>query len=302
MCLGFLALAALSACETPAVFPERPERLVVISNFSNDRVLKVQVSRSRPVLDGANTTEYILDATVELFEEGTFLERLKLDERDFPPSYTSKLVIPQANVWYTIKVSAPGFDPVHARSSIPSSIAIEELSVGPATFQPSSRPNHKWCQYLATISFKDPPNERNYYHLNFYQEILEMIGLEGDTIYGNGRFQRMFFSNLQNDNYQTAGANGGILLSDQRFDGQLYTNEFLLRFELHNKERLGMLLAELRSVSEDYYLFETSLTRQQSSPGEPIVAPILLYNNINNGVGIFAGYTASRDSVFLKPN
>ncbi|MCB0476306.1 MAG: DUF4249 family protein [Flavobacteriaceae bacterium] len=56
---------------------------------------------------------------------------------------------------------------------------------------------------------------------------------------------------------------------------------------------------EFRTVSEDYYLYHSSITRQNYSEGSSFAEPVFVYNNIENGHGVFAGFNTSVDSVLL---
>ena len=43
----------------------------------------------------------------------------------------------------------------------------------------------------------------------------------------------------------------------------------------------------------------TSLIRQLESQDRPFAEPVLVFNNIENGLGIFAGFNRSRDSILI---
>jgi len=54
----------------------------------------------------------------------------------------------------------------------------------------------------------------------------------------------------------------------------------------------------LRTVTEDYYLYHSTLTRQVNS-GNPLSDGVVIYDNIVNGEGIFAGYGSNTNSFKL---
>jgi hypothetical protein len=60
------------------------------------------------------------------------------------------------------------------------------------------------------------------------------------------------------------------------------------------------MFAELRTVSEEYYLYYNSLSRQRTGNNGPFADPVMIYGNVENGQGIFAGYNASVDSVAIQ--
>ena len=128
--LGLLLIAA--TCERPLDLdiPEPDPGLVVISNFTNNQAVEVLVSKTKSIID-PEATQYVENANVEIFQDEVFLETL-----DFIPTvgkaapyYTTRQLVPEVNVTYTIKVEAEGFEPVMATSMIPQVIDIKEFIV-----------------------------------------------------------------------------------------------------------------------------------------------------------------------------
>jgi len=87
---------------------------------------------------------------------------------------------------------------------------------------------------------------------------------------------------------------GGVLFTDEDFDGQKATLTFYSLLSFNNAAHQGKVVGELRTVSKDYYLYHTSLSRQIANKDRPFVEPISVYSNIENGLGIFSGYTVYR--------
>lgn len=46
----------------------------------------------------------------------------------------------------------------------------------------------------------------------------------------------------------------------------------------------------MKKVSEAYFLYKETYALQQSVDGDPFAEPVTVFNNIENGYGIFAGY------------
>jgi len=296
-CLFFTALFFSWACEAPRLpFEEGAAKLVIFSEFNDDQVLQVQVSKSRSILNDNGRQEYVLDAVVDLYRGETLLETLELDDAVFPPIYTTRALVPEPNVVYTIQVEAPGFEPARAENYIPAGIRINELMVTDLRMHPEPGSQAVNYNYRIHIQFSDPPGEVNYYHLNFFQEVLPADDLGDSGMLSASRRIKASFS----DNQGTfiPSRNGGVLFSDDEFDGDEFSRTFPLSFQLQSSEKLGQLLVELRAVSEAYYLFQTTVTRQQG-PGVPVQGEVSVFNNIENGQGIFAGYSSSLDSILV---
>lgn len=296
---GLMLIALAFACERPVdlVIDEPDPELVVISNFTANRNMQVRVSRTQSVLDNG-PTPYILNADVRLFEGNQFIQRLELiNEPGSRPYYTTRNFTPEIEVEYTIKVEAPGFEPIQAMSKVPTKIDIQSLKVSDYLIEKNPEGDALY-RFSVTLGFSDPKSENNYYHLNLYQQVYEYM-LEGqDTIFGNNEFFPIQFNQIIDNNFILAYFDGGVLFEDTPFDGSIVSYTFPISFNLLAEEEVpGKLVVELRSVSEEYYFYQRSLSLQQENPGAPFAEPVVLYNNIMNGQGIFAGYSASLDSI-----
>lgn len=301
--LGTMLLFGAATCERPIdlEIPVIEPKLVVISNFTSDEALLVNVSKTQSILD-SNDVVYIRDAIVELYQGEDLLEELSLvnGTRKIPPYYTTLGLEPEPGVVYTIKVEAPGFNPVMAESSIPEKIDILDLEISDVRIIPGNNDDELLCSYTVQLIFEDPADEANFYQLNFFQELISFINIEGDTIPTGRNLQQISFSPQNNNNNFIAYFNGGVLFDDASFDGQQISYSFRLEILINQEtELLGQMFAELRSASEEYYLFHNSLSRQQGNNNDPFSEPVLVYNNIFNGKGIFAGYNQAVDSILV---
>ncbi len=299
----FCLLIFAIACERPVDLNiEAPsQKLVVISNFSPTQALQVEVSQARSVLN-TEQPNYIKNAVVDVYENAEFMERLQLINTDpeSPPYYASKYFVPKEKTLYTIQVEAPGFESVRAESSIPQRIDIERLTISEvnAFFEKN---NHLIYTFRVAINFKDPKEEENYYHLNFYQQVLKYEVTQNDTLITGSYFRRVEFSPETDNNSFIAYFDGGTLFEDKPFNGKFITYSFQSKSYIYtDKELLGDMFVELRTTSKEYYLFHNSLSRQQTSPSGPFTEPVIIFNNIQNGSGIFAGYNFTVSSAPVR--
>jgi len=292
--LGVMCIAA--TCEKPVELglPLPDPKLVVVSNFTTGEAMRVRVSRSRSILDDS-PEDYIADAVVELFnEDDQFIEQLNLvipQINRVSPYYTTQGTAFVPGETYKLKVSAAGFEPVTSNSAIPPRIQIQQFSVSGLTSGPGSQPGSVRYDYQVSLSFSDPGAQTNYYHLNFFQEVQ-------DIIVEQSYLQPVVFSPFTDNNYLLAYFAGGVLIEDEPFNGQTISYTFPMSIEIYpSYQLLGKIYVELRTTSEEYYLFHNSLSRQQTNNSGTNGEPIFIYNNIENGHGIFAGYSFSLDSL-----
>lgn len=102
--------------EIPAIEP----RLVVNCFFSPDSLFKVRVGKLLSVNDSISHF-FIDNAECEIFENGTFAEKLQYSENGF---YNSQTLKAKSGFIYTIKVKHPNFTEVSATDTVPFPVNI----------------------------------------------------------------------------------------------------------------------------------------------------------------------------------
>lgn len=304
-----------TACETEVEIDiERiPSKLVVISNFSSGNVLeqdssmRVTVSRTAPALANNDTLITIPDAVVELWQgpEGDeFVKRLDYTEPTAEEAelgleayYTSGAYTPEAGTQYTIEVSVPGSNltPVKAVGQIPELIAPHEAEI--VVEETTTANGFKDVNFQLDLSIRDFAGVSNFYHLNLYQEINRLrFSIDGDTIERTPFLIGPLTFALTNNDQEVLPYinNQGALIKDKEFDGNIGEFSFRGNFPYNPaSQELGVFIVELRNTSEEYYLYHASLVRQNrvQSGFDAISGAVVLFNNIENGCGVFAGYS-----------
>lgn len=301
--LSLLGWLGLSACEEPVDLGIElsSSQLVVTSNFAPHESVKVRVAKTVSVLNADRKDELILDADVAIYEGEELIADLYLvDPRFGEPYYSAAGFLPQTNRAYTLEVAAPGLPPVSATSSIPEPIHINKYDIAALDKSYDWEAGQVDYTYEVQMDYEDPPLVRNYYHLNFYQQILEFEIVDGDTLVtDSSQLFPLEFSEANDDNFVYAAIIGGILLQDRPYPNGI---SFYLRHRLDpQRQKLGQLIVELRTVSDEYYRFYNSVSRQQNSgAGGGLSQPVIEFNNVQNGRGIFAGYNKALDSLNLS--
>lgn len=298
-----LAAGFLPSCEEPLIFEEPlplSSKLVVVSNFTEGRAILVKVSKSRLIGD-TMPEEYLTNAEVDLYWNDVFLERLSLvipKNPDQPPYYRTFDNIPVAGQEYTLKVAADGYQTVMAKSLVPPSVKITRFELARDIIETVPETSTERLHFTATVDFDDPIASVNYYHLNISQQINNFL-LDGrDTVVTKSFLKQVVFNPLNNrvDISANSGELGGGLLFADKPDNKALGISFSVELNPAS-QLLGKTYVELRTLSKDYYLFYTSVNKSEGGNQNPLVDPVIVYENVVNGHGIFAGYSNSTDSI-----
>lgn len=301
----FIFLAVITSCEKAfdvnAIAEGAAQQLVVVSSFTPDREIQVYVSTSQSILTD-KPVEYVDNAIVELYRKEELLAQLQFSEEKDKisnlPFYSAGDFQPQVGIKYTITVDVPGFETITAHSQIPTPIQLVSAEITDLQFFEPLAEKQTTVRYNVSVAFEDPSMVENYYHINLLQQFRPFDILEQDTLYFQEETWPVLFSNQMNTNFQVAHIGGGLLLKDEGFDGQTIRRELPIEFTyLPTRNELGKLFIELRAVSKEYYQYFSTISRQEGVSDTPFSDPVIVYDNINGGQGVFAGFSTSSDSL-----
>ncbi|MEO1517197.1 MAG: DUF4249 domain-containing protein [Bacteroidota bacterium] len=304
--LAFFLCACLASQSCERVvdlgIEEEQSRLVVLCNFEPDSLFKLSVSRSRSALSG-DPLEYIDNAAVGIYDGEQLLEELVLVEDPLLGRniYTTQQLRPKEGQNYTVQVKALGLTDVSATDVVPAAVPVTSFEIIGNPVPRPITPDQQTFQvtFRMRVSFRDVPGERNFYHLNFFYKDIDFTIDGEDTLrQETGLVIPLILDNTPNSLPYLSHFSKGILVDDERSDGQLMTFEFEgVTRPVGVDEIFDFLFVELRSGSEAYYNYHSSLTLQSQNTDTVFSEPIILFNNISEGYGIFAGYNTAIDSV-----
>lgn len=276
--LTALMTTLLISCEliVDVEIPFEAKQVTANAFFNPDSLWSVHLNLNRNILDEEPFRE-INDAQVVIFEGDNAIATLTNMGYG---RFRSDNKTPEPGKTYGISVSAPGHDDLHASSSIPFPSRITSVEVYETTSNQST---------MLKVKLKDDGSETNFYEL--------YVDLENEY-YNYDKKQMEFWSHtlqlisedpaIQNDNDSYANS---IVFKDALFNGR----EVDLTFRTAGAgiSHHGMITVTLRTLSEDGYNYLRTLRLQDMTSGDPFAQPVNVYNNIQNGFGIFAGYSAS---------
>lgn len=265
-------------------------RLVISSNFSPGEKVSVRLTASEPVVGSTRNLE-IRDASIGIYEGPDLTERLAYieGEDDQPGVYVSHDFEPVTGVQYTLKASAPGFVPVTATSSIPTSTDITELVISDLIVSRTELGIEVY-HFDLLVDYDDPSFADNFYDLRLKQQVFPFHVITGtnDTIWLTEEFKTVESLTDETEENTRTGVSS-YLIADNPDNG--------IRIALSSKinpkrEILGDLVVELRTVSRDYYNFQTAIQEERriyNTYSERAVSGN--FSNVGGGYGVFAGYS-----------
>jgi len=289
--------------------PDDEKKIVINSLFSEGDTLSVYVNKSLHVLDRRGS-KFINNAQVKLYYD----EDLVAEIVEGKNGYYNLNFVPEIGKEYMIEVSVPGLKTATAKSMIPEPVQIDKVD----TVLISSNYMYHWLDALqCEINFSDPPDQDNYYEVvcNIsYFTVSETDSLINDTIIiGNTETVPIgsndpiiegwitgenYFSNTSDDGYITANS---FLFSDKVIDGKRYNFKMRIGFGIDYFADLVKVDVELRSITKDFFLYVELLNNHLDVKKDPLTEPAQAYSNVEDGLGIFSGYSTSVYSILYEP-
>jgi hypothetical protein len=255
--------------------PREPTLLTVNCVFNPDSLWTADISQSIYILDEEETT-FIANATVVVYENNVPITTLvhKANGRYQSPDWK-----PEIGKSYKISAAALNYPSATSFSTLPNATPIHSVEIKKVEKNHSVETNVK-------LKFIDDPAVRNYY------QVLASVEYEyfdyGDDEIETSQYPAGIESLdplIQKENEDMSWDNG-FLFTDTFFDGK----ETEISFRVADHVGVGVRV-RLRNVSEDFYKYMRAVQLQRRTEGNPLAQPVNVFNNIDNGFGIFASYT-----------
>ncbi len=272
-------LLLLSSCQTVVDIdvPLEDRKIVVNALNNTDSLWRVDLSLSRHILDDVHWN-VVPNAEVSVVDPASNLviDQLQLTG---PESRYTGSKSPEAGKDYLLRVSVPGYEMVEARERFPTAVPIESVSIDSSGLNSDDR------RIRMALTFSDPPSEENYYEVVLIWETFYIM--HGDTI----RSENLISIEADDPALKGNGGFGNILFRDNFFNGKNYT--LALSTFAYSQHYGSSYRIVFKNVSKSYYEYKSTLDLQRSVSGDPFAQPVLVFNNIQNGFGIFGGYNQS---------
>ncbi len=334
--LSYIALL-FCACETTVEIdvPRYPTQLTANGLFTPDSLWQVELTENRYILDNTPFAA-VPDAEVRIQQEGQTVAVLDyLGNTPFTGTsiYRATDAYPKPDAAYTLRVSHPDHGDLVASSQVPSAPQIVEVTLDTLDVRQEGQFVDDQIAYGFTLRLNDPPTE-NFYSLSLIIRFEDFgtIGINGNNmllIENNDLLVRIQSDDpvVVNtyDNYRDE-----LLFKDVSFNGQQYEMKAYGIFEtgdpryfqLFDKgsplneeayDRSGNIVRQagdtagintfhaiLRNTTEEYYDYNYTRDLQISVESNPFAQPVQVFDNIEGGLGVFAGYSQVEKEVTIK--
>jgi tetratricopeptide (TPR) repeat protein len=270
-------------------FNDIEKHVVVNSFFFPDSLMRFNITEEASLSDDITLNGYniINNAQIVIYENDNVIDTALYTEKG---NYYSDIK-PKLNAKYKISVIAPKYDKVIAEDQIPKLINIDSLG--------KIKNSDESYNYKIKIIFDDPAEDDNYYFIYAYwgKYYNDLIYFKEAYI----RTQDPAIGEWLTQSFQAP------IFNDELFNGKRYELTVDLSVNTYT-DQPGYCYFELRSISKNMYLYLKSYNKQTPKFGDDLmemfqqgmIEPIPIYSNIDGGLGIFAGYAVSRDSVYFE--
>ncbi|MBN1925385.1 MAG: DUF4249 family protein, partial [Prolixibacteraceae bacterium] len=210
---------------------------------------------------------------------------------------------------YRVEVSHPGYDDVNCETTIP--LPTKILNVDTT--------NVELSYYIPVrLTFKDSTDFNNYYRIFVRAKWGSLVSDYGDAQNDTVIVYTKTFGELDTDDVLIKGVtsresdkymvgspeNNYNIFTDKTINGQEYTITFTIpgimlrkfgksKFQPERGE-FYFVEIELQSISPDEYLYLSTINSYFFYGYDMLSEPVMVYSNIENGAGIFAGYAVDR--------
>lgn len=277
--IGLAALLVFTACETVVEFElDQSPQLTIISQLTPDAEQRVYVYATQSPSDSTSfyTPDNLVVDVTEVDSDSTI--RLAASQEKNKVYYTIPAGFLKAGHKYSIMAFAPGFDIVKAETFIPKPSTISNLTIKDVVIEQSDAHDFKKIIHYKLSFDIDHFESNRYYHLIFYNAY---EGKENLFLLEPESSDEIPF--IRHYEY-------GVLVDKLDLDpGAPLTFQF--QDYVLNDNKLLRVYVELRTITEGYYKYHSSLTRQLIIRQDPFAEPVTIFNNIEGGYGNFSGFT-----------
>jgi hypothetical protein len=266
----------------------KESKLVLNAAISPDSTFTVNLSRTFNIFDDESDKNlpFIDGAKVRLFEDGAYLFDLENQSAGY---YVKAGFYPETNKEYAIDAAIDGYKTIESKSVIPKIVPLADFDT--VIVRLTNDPFYgNQTQYVGLLTYQDPAGVSNQYQLKC------KIGTKVED--GNIKWEdnSVYVPDVDDSFYDRSW--GELLWNDKYSDGKEVEIRFVFYSEypefdegLRETDTLRFMFY-FQSVNQEYYTYLKSFGKYLESGGssDPFSEPVVIYSNVKNGYGIFAGF------------
>ena len=257
--------------------PDKGRKPVINCLFLDNGPIQVSLYQSLFILDNSESKP-VDNAVVMISDNHVDWETLTNTNNGL---YLSNNISPLQGKTYYIKAWVSGTEAT-AITKIPYKVDFQIKDTSSHQFD-----NQEWFQIKVGLS--DPHNDTNYYMIRIDRKML------------GGYYNEYYPVDItsQDPSFQNYWKSY-LVFDDQLFNGQNKTFPIDISKEIAEYGTDSVIYKiSLFSIPRDLYLYAKTSQAQLNSGNSPFSEPVMVYNNVNNGYGIFAGMSFSTDSIII---
>jgi hypothetical protein len=256
--------------------PMDPQSITLNSFFSPDSLWSASLKLNRHILSD-DPYAVVEDGLVIVYQNENPFDTLEHKGNGIYRSDTGK---PVAGNRYDIKVTSNRYNSVRSSSYIPEPPANAQWEItGEIEIEGVGLPYK-----LIDLSFTDNANETNFYKI---AGLVEYPNIDPDGTLAPLRRPLELSTEFESENFGWFE----ILISDLTFNG--LNHKMQIRVLDQQKLVVPKAIISISSISQDYYDYKQTELLQAKTIGNPFAQPTNVYNNVEGGFGIFAGYSTT---------
>jgi hypothetical protein len=261
--------------------------LTLNSFFHADSVWTATLTLNKSILD-VTPRKRIENGLVIIYHEDIPIDTL---EHIVNGVYRSDSGKPIPGNTYEIRATAEGYNPVSGRSYAPVPAEITKVEVIDGTTIEG------YPESTIRVTFTDDPESTNYYQIFLEAETDFIIHESGQV--GTSRARLGIESDDPAVQNNDEIGYDGLFMKDILFNG----SEGIISFKTtgSNIQHYQHVIATVRTLSTDHYNYKISGSLQQNTSDNPFAQPVNVYDNIEDGFGIFAGFSEYHYAVGEPP-
>ena len=291
-------LTALCACEQVIEpdLPEHPPRLVLQAFFTSDGAWTAHVGRSSWILEPRSFDPPVTDAEVELLAGDRVVGKLEFNYTVV--AYVFEGGALQAGETYSLRVAAPGFETVRATDTVPGPV---QTSVRLSRPRAAGSESGGGRDFSIELEIQDPPGEANYYQISLFRvyqgrdeedEARDFIpAFRREESFSTRDPSILADNSVDESPFEEGDFEGRApYFRDTLFDGK--THEIELSTDFDGDPDFSEIRLQVLHISEAFYEYLKTARLHHDTLDNPFAEPLNVYGNVENGYGIFAGYSS----------